>query len=374
MIEINIFSSILLVVLFLLLFFRKKNALPNKILALILLDPSLNFINNIVILSGLIYSFPWSYFFVQITGALFGPLTYYYIFLMTNSPIPKQFKWLRAVTVLLVLFGVGIMVNFMWLSPEGKSAYLEGLMQGPYPTDMVVYAAVLFTHQLLYVTSNAVHVRNYQRQIKATMSDIDQVKIKYLYRFVGLLWVLTFITVVLYLTINAVYVEYIALPVVMVIILFFVLYYAINEHAIFTFQEYEAHLQKIDISIRIEPISEGLEAADEVQEDKIEKLIVLIEEKELYRNSELTIKEVAEKMELPAYKLAQLIKEGGTTFYELIRKIRVEHAKEMLLDENCTYSIEAIAYEVGFNSRASFYRAFKKYENKNPSDYSRIKA
>ncbi len=52
--------------------------------------------------------------------------------------------------------------------------------------------------------------------------------------------------------------------------------------------------------------------------------------------------------------------------------MRIEDAKQMLNNRMFNnYTIVAIGLEAGFNSKASFYRAFKKFTNKTPNDYKK---
>lgn len=57
------------------------------------------------------------------------------------------------------------------------------------------------------------------------------------------------------------------------------------------------------------------------------------------------------------------------SFDELINKARVEYFVEIIKDSKFkNYTVEALALEVGFNSRQRFYQPFKKYHGGNPSD------
>ncbi len=367
MLELNIFTSVLLVVIFLILFFRKDNSLPNKILALTLLVPGFNFINNIFILNELIYIFPWSYFFVQITGTLFAPFSYYYILLMTGQRKSRAFPWLSGFTGLIILYGLYITIQFLFMNAGDRSAYMTGVMKGPYPADMIIYSAILFTHQLIYLTANIFQVLRYRKNMMGQYSNLSPAKLNYLFYFVILLWSLTFLTVILYATIETVYVEYIGLPVVMVTIFIFILYYAFNQNAVFNKEEYEHFLEVVRPAIKEENIGEN----ELSQEPMFHKILEVIEVKKLYKNPDLTLEILSGELDTPAYKLTYCIKRNEFTFYELMRKLRVEKARELLTDENCPFTIEAIAYEVGFSSRASFYRAFKKYEGTDPSSLTK---
>lgn len=367
MIEINIFASLFLAFMFLLLFFRKETALPNKVLALALLVPALNFANNIFILSVGIETFPWLFFIVQVTATLFAPLTYYYITLMTGMRHPERHRWLLGISLLIVLYGIYIAVRFAMMHDSWQENYLQGIQKGPYPADMLIYSVIFFLHQLLYFSLNAIEVRQYRNEMAEQVSSLTAVKTTYLSRFVSLLWLLTLLTVILYGTINTIYVEYIFLPIVMVTIVFFMVYHAFNQHAVFTLQEYSRYLENVPLANN-EPYRKKKTVQTCIETNALFLQIQHhILDATLYRNPEITLQSVATTMEKPMYLLADAIKSSGTTFYEMIRKIRVEKAKEILSDKKLNYTIEAIAYEVGFNSRTSFYRAFKKFEGKDPS-------
>src|SRR5690606_35524839 len=148
-----------------------------------------------------IYYFPWSFFLVQITSALFAPLGYYYILLMTGEKNPKEFRYLKAATVFIILLGIVIAVRFAYHDAAGKTAYLHRLFSGPYPGDMETYSIILFIHQLLYFTFNYFQVKRFKNRSKEHLSSLNSVKIAYLFRLVALSRLLTLVTVLLYLTI-----------------------------------------------------------------------------------------------------------------------------------------------------------------------------
>lgn len=365
MIEINILSSFLIISIFIILYFRENNALPNKILAFALFVPGLNYMNNIFILTEGIYHFPYAYFFVQITGSLFAPLTFYYIMAMTGLNKPKSYPILLLFSAVIIVFGISISSNFYFLTPNEQLYYLHRVKSGPYPDDMELYSLLFFSHQLLYFSINVLQVRRFRVNSMQHLSSLHTSKVSYLYHFVILLWVLTFAAVFLYATIDTIYVEYVYLPLVLIVIFLFIVYHAFNHNAVFTESEFAKHLNKV-----VSPMSKETETCTQdssLSDKSFLKILELIEDNELYKNPEVSIALLSEHSQVPAYRIATCIKENGTTFYEIIRKLRVKKARELLTDHSCNFTIEAIAYEVGFNSRASFYRAFRKYENCDPS-------
>jgi len=69
--------------------------------------------------------------------------------------------------------------------------------------------------------------------------------------------------------------------------------------------------------------------------------------------------------------LSQVInQQSGKNFFKFINEYRVEEAKRLLTDQSTQkYTILAIAYDCGFNSKSSFNTIFKQYTGKTPSDF-----
>lgn len=89
----------------------------------------------------------------------------------------------------------------------------------------------------------------------------------------------------------------------------------------------------------------------------------------LYLNGTLTLKLLAEKMDLPKHQLSYLLNTYfDKSFYRLIADYRVEYAKKRL-DEDNIITIEELAYECGFNSKTSLNKYFKELTGFSPSQY-----
>jgi AraC-like DNA-binding protein len=83
------------------------------------------------------------------------------------------------------------------------------------------------------------------------------------------------------------------------------------------------------------------------------------------------VTKLAQQLGWPVNDLSFLINEAfRTNFNDWINNYRIEVFKELLRHpENRKYSILGLSQEVGFSSKASFYRAFKKVTGVTPSDY-----
>lgn len=96
-----------------------------------------------------------------------------------------------------------------------------------------------------------------------------------------------------------------------------------------------------------------------------------ITKNKVHQNPKLTIGELAQQLKLPTRDLSRVINEQyEKKFLEFINYYRVLDAKQLLTSEDTqTFTILDIAYEVGFNSKTTFYDAFKRETGKTPTQY-----
>lgn len=112
--------------------------------------------------------------------------------------------------------------------------------------------------------------------------------------------------------------------------------------------------------------------SNEVSLEFKEKLLALMENERPYLNPELKLDDLASLLGLSRHHMSQVINQHfHKSFFDFLNEYRIKEAKLMLLDrpkDKQVLTIEVI-YKVGFNNKASFYKAFKKYVGTSPSDF-----
>ena len=105
---------------------------------------------------------------------------------------------------------------------------------------------------------------------------------------------------------------------------------------------------------------------------QLEQLMVA---QEPYLDPNLTLRDLAQKMDLPPNHLSQLLNEGfDKNFAEYINGYRLETFKVKAADPNLQHlTILALAYESGFNSKTVFNTFFKKTMGQTPSAWWKAK-
>ena len=90
-----------------------------------------------------------------------------------------------------------------------------------------------------------------------------------------------------------------------------------------------------------------------------------------FTNPDLTLNELAKCLEVHPNYLSQVINSlEQKSFYDLINERRVEEFIKLTEEpQTQQYTLLSIAYDCGFNSKASFNRNFKKYTGLTPSEY-----
>lgn len=101
------------------------------------------------------------------------------------------------------------------------------------------------------------------------------------------------------------------------------------------------------------------------------RLQKLMRSEKLYSNPELNVSALADQLICSSQKLSQCINTcAKQNFYEYVNRFRLEEVKVQLGDANSRdNSILSIAFESGFNSKATFNRYFKAQLGCTPSEY-----
>jgi AraC-like DNA-binding protein len=110
---------------------------------------------------------------------------------------------------------------------------------------------------------------------------------------------------------------------------------------------------------------------ESLAEDLLQKLLEHLEKNQPYLNPELTLRKLAEEINLDANKLSWLINERlHKNFNDLINHYRIETFKSLATDPaNANVTILGLAYDSGFNSKTTFNTRFKQETGMTPKQF-----
>lgn len=118
------------------------------------------------------------------------------------------------------------------------------------------------------------------------------------------------------------------------------------------------------------PIKYGDKKIDNEEAIEMENLLTsTLNGKKLYKNPELKLPDLAKEINILPHRLSQFINDNLQKNFALyINEYRIEEAKSLIKSES-HMKLESIGYECGFNSKSTFYSAFKKVTGTTPAKY-----
>jgi AraC-like DNA-binding protein len=103
-------------------------------------------------------------------------------------------------------------------------------------------------------------------------------------------------------------------------------------------------------------------------------ILLAMDQKKLYRNPSLSVNDLANELSVLPKHLSQVINESfNKNFFDLVNDYRIGDAKAQLAESADTRkTVLEILYDLGFNSKSSFNKAFRKSTGITPTEYRRM--
>lgn len=321
---------------------------------------------------GITYCFP----------ILAAPLLYFYVVLITQ-PEQKFKSWFWLLTLPFFVFITYYLATYYFLPADKKSAYFHLATTKPWT---MIYAGEFFLifSGPVYSVLGLIRLKRHVRNIEGSFSYTAGIDLSWLKTILIAIVAVNIIGVLLNIF-SDIYPLFTyqtgdnLMHSLNVLLIFFIGYYGFKQALIYpTGMAKPEPMQKEQFEeVRLpgnsEPgpkyVKSGLQNND--VNAYYSSLIQLMDSEKLFLDSRLSIKTVADKLGMSVNHLSQVInQQSGKNFFRFINEYRVDEAKKLLLDQsNQKYTILAIAYDCGFNSKSSFNTIFKQYTGKTPSDY-----
>ncbi|MBN2611176.1 MAG: AraC family transcriptional regulator [Bacteroidales bacterium] len=352
------------------LFFRKQNSLPNIMLAFILILPSLNYINNYLILSDKLYLWPSVIFFSQIGALICSALIYQYskLFMGKKSLVSII---LHVITAIMVTYCLIHYLIFLSQHESVKTLFIQNILKAVYPQYLIHCRGAFFLLLNSYFLLMLYELRKHSKKIFNVNSDLELIKLRYLQKFVLLIWLLNIGILSSYLLIQNYYVDFVAVPLITNVFYIFILKTGFNHAAIFKESEFVSFEKRLKTLSNIkQSCSVNIKFEDNEAEQIQKRINNLINDKKIFTDPEINIIKLSKLLGITVHHTSYFINNYlNTNFYNLINSKRIELAKEKMDIRGINSEIEVIGFESGFNSKSAFYRAFKRYVNLSPSEY-----
>gem|GEM_PF-556605 len=359
---------------------RKENLFSNRILALLLALFSVNLVVLFCMELGLFRQFPHLILSTTSFSFLYGPLIYFYVAALTSDI--EEFR--RKDLLHFLPFGLYLvkLTPFYFESGAEKLSFYENFLAHGTSHDiyqMLIYGAKLGQY-LVYMVLALLLLKRYSEQIEEFFSEIEERKLVWLKAVIAFnLITLSAMTISYILHITGIH----GLDKNTTRISFFLTIIWIYSIGYFAMRQPEIFTQ----SRTMRRVLEGPEPESEKPtEQKYEKsgisasmldefkrrLLIYMEKEKPYRDSTLTLQQVADALNISYHHLSQVLNGGlNRNFYSFVNDYRVAEVKQLLADADPEKSVLFLAFEAGFNSKSNFNNIFKKVTGMTPSEYRR---
>lgn len=352
---VGIFLSFFLAV----LIFTKKNLTKTDVfLGIWLLIIGIQIFGYYTYITGLIYQYPILMLINLPYEFLHGPLLYLFVKSLTNPEKFEKRKWLLHFTIPVIIFFSTLPI--LTLSDKERIIF--------YKTNGKSVESFLFDWSYLMMISGSIYIYitivllyKHKKRIQKQFSYIEKINLNWIWFLIfgmGVTWAIIIIggsDKLIFSTSS--------------ILIIFIGYFGIKQVGIFTNQQFEpASINEFEVEKKKYARSSLKEdTAKQVQE----KLGILMEQEKMFTIPELTLTDLAIKLNIHPNYLSQVINDlEGLNFFNYINTLRVEEFKKLVSKpESKKYTFLSLAYECGFNSKTTFNRFFKKVTGLSPSEY-----
>jgi AraC-like DNA-binding protein len=349
---------------------HKKSRKPsNKILAAFLFFSALPIIEYILwrFRDDINPHFPHVFYIGSLFVFLWGPLIYLY----TKSLIISGFTFKRRDLLHFVpflIFVLYMIFDFHIKSTGFKRELMAGYGALGIREKRIIYG-FLHLQILSYLLLSLRILKSYRNEIKNLHSAIERIKLTWM-NFILLgficMWSVDLAYFILWGTKYSYLgevLDYISLSITFVFACIIV-YKGLNYPEILTAEVLTSPNKKY----------EGSSLSDTDKERFLKKLLLYMEEEKPYLEPLISLDTLARGVGISSRELSQIINEClGQNFFDFINRYRVEESKHVLSDLSADKkTILEILFDVGFNSKATFNRAFKKQEGLSPSKFRKL--
>ena len=367
----------------LLMLTKKRIQISDIVLAVWLFLISIQFFTSLLsitnekyLYSGLILS--------KLISFTYGPFIFIYAkMLILEKPVFRIRYWFHFIPFVLAIIVFFIVPGETVSKEEIRKSFMGGEILPIHK----VYSILIMLSIMIYSISIVHLLKKHERKVYNYFSyDSQKTNLRWL-KTIVLIFALTYLMAIvvrlsnLVLNLHNPIFQPAIFPVLgLTIFAYTISFFGFNQEAVFVNESF----------IRLMKRKERLKAANEndkkvshkyersgLKEEDANRYLAAVlqymETEKPYIDGNFTIDNLSKLLNIPRYYLTQVINEKlQKNFYTFINEYRVEEVKRRIIDdENQNYTLLAVAFDSGFNSKSSFNTIFKKFTGYTPSQYKK---
>lgn len=337
---------------------RRGNRTANILLAFFLISKAVCFTGDFLYYNQYLYrNLPFIFICTSSFDLLLGPPLYLYV----KSLMNKDFVLTKYQLFHILPFFIYIAFSgFLFLIFKGieLQQYWNNFSLN------FILTTIIYLHFIIYSTLCLITLKNYEKKLKTRFSSIEEKKMAWLFFLITgfiVIWLSAYINFILE---NLGKSPVIPWEIIISFIFIFanaIVYKGLKQPELFSgfISEEKNAVQKY-----------AKTALPEKRKDEyLEKILFYMQNDRPFLNPLLTLDEFSEKTSIPSHYISQVLNTNlNQNFYDFINSYRIEESKNYLKNNHKVTVLEVL-YDAGFNSKASFNRAFKKCTGMTPSEY-----
>ncbi|QEC66898.1 helix-turn-helix transcriptional regulator [Panacibacter ginsenosidivorans] len=378
--------------LFIVLISKKRKSQADKILAAWLFFTGLHLVLFYLFVTKDYTQFPYLLGVEKGLPLVHGPFLFLYTLALTSAKKVTKVSLLHFIPVVILY---GLMMPFFLMPPERKIDVYNHQGQG-YEWLAVILIPAIMLSGIVYVILSFYLLRKHKKNIESQFSDTEKINLnwlRYLIYGTSVIWII----IIVGLDDDYIYTA-------VVVYVFFLGYFGIKQVGVFSnpvLQEDNSIVAKQQLNTEtvneiINPVTsseaisletdhdsnEAIESNEKVKykkssltDEDAEKihddLERIMSDEQLFKDPELTLGELAQKLSIHPNTLSQVINSfEHKNFYDYINNLRIEEFKRITQQpDSKKYTLLSLAFKCGFNSKTAFNRNFKKAVGLSPTEY-----
>ena len=349
---------------------QRSNRTANRLLAVLVAAFTIYLASSVYYATGLFRVFPYFFGVSYQMPWIFGPLVYLYA--RAASDRSWRFTPRALIHFVPVAITVALAVPSYVAGAAEKVALYDQWVAGRIPIRFVIVDPSKYVSGIGYSIATVLYLRRHGQRIKESYSNTARVNLEWLVWLAVAAAGIWLLATSLRLTGVGTRLRDEHVTLAIAALVYAIGYMGLKQPEVFRYETAEFPI--------VPPAPVADESAERYERSGLDEreaeelrssLIALMESEQPWRDSELTLADLAGRLRTTPHKLSEVLNaQIGQTFYDFVNGYRVREVQRRIqAGEAKTKKMLALAMDAGFASKSTFNHVFKKSTNQTPSDF-----
>lgn len=298
---------------------------------------------------------PLQHVWILQLGQFYSPIFLYFSIRFYSNP-GYRFVWKDSKHLIIPL----LFLLLVFLSPKTNSSELN-------PIALIVFSPLMFLQAFFYIILSYFRTKQHRERLVRYESSIQGKDLNWIEYIIAQVLVISIIALIY----NLIGQESpgLIMNCINLMAVLMVAYHSLAQkeifHAFLIKESSIDNLEEVDLKRKVM-------ANNDLNIQK-KRLMKLMTDQLCFLDCNLNLVKLSTLIDLTPHQLSYVINTGfNMNFFQFVNQYRIEKAKELLINNSKNYTILAIAYDSGFNSKTAFNTTFKKITGQTPTEFLKL--